>query len=110
MMMAELEEGDKNDFGLLRQWLARAVGAHPDPVWTADGQVSDSWQPTSPVTGKLDAFEWKVPVHELANMNRPILENVDLESDEGPSDNDLVLIPNSEDAPKDVDTSAEATV
>ncbi|TLP47041.1 tetratricopeptide repeat protein [Cohaesibacter sp. CAU 1516] len=110
MMMAELEEGDKNDFGLLRQWLARAVGAHPDPVWTADGQVSDRWQPTSPVTGKLDAFEWKVPVNELADMNRPVLESADLASQEGPNEDDLVLIPNSEDTSKDLETPAEAAV
>ncbi len=110
MMMAELEEGDKNDFGLLRQWLARAVGAHPDPVWTADGQVSDRWQPTSPITGKLDAFEWKVPVNELANMNRPVLENIDLESDEGPTEDDLVLIANKEEIAKDAEGPAEEAV
>ena len=39
-----------------------------DPAWTADGIVSDEWEPVSPVTGQLDAFEWKVPV---ASNSRP---------------------------------------
>ena len=38
-----------------------------DPAWTADGFVSDRWMPVSPVTGRLDAFEWKVPLAELAH-------------------------------------------
>ena len=46
----------------VREWLARAVRAPRDPAWTADGIVSDEWEPLSPVTGRLDAFEWKVPV------------------------------------------------
>ena len=33
-----------------------------DPAWTADGFVSERWLPVSPVTGRLDAFEWKVPL------------------------------------------------
>ncbi len=27
--------------------------------------MSDRWLPVSPVTGRLDAFQWKVPVAEL---------------------------------------------
>ncbi len=61
-LMAEIEEGQSGDQGKAREWLARAVRAPRDPAWTADGLVSDEWEPTSPVTGKLDAFEWKVPV------------------------------------------------
>ena len=30
---------------------------HRSPIWTADGVVSDEWEPTSPITGKLDAFD-----------------------------------------------------
>ena len=107
MMMAELEEGDKGDFGLLRQWLARAVGAHPDPVWTADGQVSDSWKPTSPITGKLDAFEWKVPLNELASMDHPILESAEIAEEKGPSEDDLVLIPVNEEPSKEAEPSSD---
>jgi HemY protein len=61
-LMAEIEEGQSGDQGKAREWLARAVRAPRDPAWTADGLVSDEWEPVSPVTGKLDAFEWKVPV------------------------------------------------
>lgn len=61
-LMAEIEEGQSGDQGKAREWLARAVRAPRDPAWTADGLVSDEWEPISPVTGKLDAFEWKVPV------------------------------------------------
>jgi HemY protein len=61
-LMAEIEEGQSGDQGKAREWLARAVRAPRDPSWTADGLVSDEWEPVSPVTGKLDAFEWKVPV------------------------------------------------
>lgn len=61
-LMAEIEEGQSGDQGKSREWLARAVRAPRDPAWTADGLVSDEWEPISPVTGRLDAFEWKVPV------------------------------------------------
>jgi HemY protein len=61
-LMAEIEEGQTGDQGRAREWLSRAVRAPRDPAWTADGIVSDEWEPISPVTGRLDAFEWKVPV------------------------------------------------
>ena len=61
-LMAEIEEGETGDQGKAREWLTRAVRAPRDPAWTADGMVSDEWEPVSPVTGRLDAFEWKVPV------------------------------------------------
>ncbi len=61
-LMAEIEEGQNGDHGKAREWLARAVQAPRDAAWTADGLVSDEWEPVSPVTGRLDAFEWKVPV------------------------------------------------
>lgn len=61
-LMAEIEEGEHGDQGKAREWLTRAMRAPRDPVWTADGMISDEWEPVSPVTGRLDAFEWKVPV------------------------------------------------
>ncbi|HTO28300.1 MAG TPA: tetratricopeptide repeat protein, partial [Devosia sp.] len=61
-LMAEIEEGQSGDQGKAREWLARAVRAPRDPAWTADGLVSDEWEPMSPISGKLDAFEWKVPM------------------------------------------------
>ncbi len=63
-LMARIE-GEQGDQGRMREWLARAVRAPRDPVWVADGFVSDRWLPVSPVTGVLDCFEWKVPVEAL---------------------------------------------
>jgi HemY protein len=66
LLMAELEQTEHGDEGRAREWTARAVHAQRDPAWTADGMVSDRWLPVSPVSGRLDAFEWRVPVAELA--------------------------------------------
>jgi len=65
LLMAEIEEGQNADQGKAREWLARAVKAPRDPVWTADGITADEWEPVSPVSGRLDAFEWKQPVSAL---------------------------------------------
>ena len=62
LLMAEIEEGQNADQGKAREWLSRAVRAPADPVWIADGITSDEWEPVSPITGRLDAFEWRVPV------------------------------------------------
>jgi HemY protein len=62
MLMAELERAEHNDEGRAREWLSRAIHAAPDPAWTADGHVSDRWLPASPVSGRLDALEWRVPL------------------------------------------------
>lgn len=62
LLMAELERAEHNDEGRAREWIARALHAAPDPAWTADGHVSDRWLPVSPLTGRLDAFEWRVPL------------------------------------------------
>ncbi len=72
-LMARIEGGQHGDRGRVREWLARAVNAPRDPAWTADGYVSDSWAPISPITGELDAFEWKVPVEPLDTKDRSLL-------------------------------------
>ena len=61
-LMARIESEQFADKGRVREWLARAVNAPRDPAWTADGVVSEEWAAVSPVTGQLDAFQWKVPV------------------------------------------------
>jgi HemY protein len=66
LLMAEIEEVEHGDDGRAREWMARAVHAARDPAWTADGVVSERWLPVSPVSGQLDAFQWKVPLAELA--------------------------------------------
>jgi len=69
LMMAEIEEGQSADKGKARDWINRAVRAPRDPVWTADGITAEEWEPLSPVTGKLDAFEWRVPTSAVATRN-----------------------------------------
>ncbi len=65
MLMAELEETESGDLGRAREWMTRAVHARRDPAWTADGLVSDRWIPVSPVSGRLDAFQWRDPLAAL---------------------------------------------
>ena len=72
-LMADIEQAE-GDVGRSREWMARAMRAAPDPAWTADGAVSEQWLPVSPVTGKLDAFQWKVPIAEIG-FERPVIES-----------------------------------
>src|SRR5882757_9856933 len=65
MLMAEIERTEHGDSGRARAWTLRAVRALHDPVWTADGYVSERWRPVSPVTGRLDAFKWQTPLAAL---------------------------------------------
>jgi HemY protein len=71
-MMAEIEQRESGDEGRAREWMARALRAPRDPEWTADGYVSDRWMPVSPVSGRLDAFQWKVPLSELGDARETI--------------------------------------
>jgi HemY protein len=114
LMMAELEEVQHGDVGRAREWMARAMRAPRDPVWTADGYVSDHWMPVSPVTGRLDAFEWVAPAADFADEGRlieqlrrdaaehPRAEPMQRElplpvaRDDGPSGNGADLIPERE--------------
>lgn len=64
-LMAEIEDGEFGDKGRVREWLSRALRARADAVWIADGVMSQQWAAVSPVTGKLDAFEWKQPPASL---------------------------------------------
>ncbi|MCC2097101.1 MAG: heme biosynthesis protein HemY [Hyphomicrobiales bacterium] len=71
LLMADLEETEYGVTGRVREWLGRATRAARDPMWIADGVVSDTWAPASPVTGKLDAFVWDVPVERLSAPLQP---------------------------------------
>lgn len=66
LLMADIAEGETGDAGRVREWLSRAVRAPRDPAWIADGYISEQWAPVSPISGHLDAFEWKVPVEAIA--------------------------------------------
>src|SRR5258706_3428588 len=71
-LMAELEMA-QGDEGRAREWMARALNARRDPAWTADAFVSDHWLPISPVSGRLDAFEWKDPL--AGEDHGPVIEH-----------------------------------
>src|SRR6202000_895064 len=65
MLMAEIERTEHGDSGRARAWTLRAVRALHDPAWTADGYVSATWRPVSPVSGRLDALRWQTPARAL---------------------------------------------
>ena len=71
-LMARIEGEQFGNAGRVREWLARAANAPRDPAWTADGFVSDRWAPVSPVTGALDAFQWKVPVEQSGSHDEEL--------------------------------------
>jgi len=71
-LMAQIEAAEHGDEGRVREWMGRAMRASGDPVWTADGVVSDRWMPVSP-NGRLDGFEWKLPLAEIG-ASRPVIE------------------------------------
>jgi HemY protein len=60
LLLADIEEAETGDQGRVRHWMGQALKAPRDPAW-----VSDKWLPLSPVSGRLDAFEWKVPFGQL---------------------------------------------
>jgi HemY protein len=74
MLMAEIERTEHGDSGRARAWTLRAVRALHDPVWTADGYVSSTWRPVSPVTGRLDAFVWQAPLAALPSDKNATIE------------------------------------
>jgi HemY protein len=66
LLLADIEEADTGDEGRIRHWMAQALRSPRDPAWTADGVTSPTWLPVSPVSGRLDAFEWKAPPSPIA--------------------------------------------
>lgn len=72
-LMAEIEETEHGDEGRVREWMGRAMRASGDPVWTADGVVSDRWLPVSP-NGRLDGYQWRIPLAEIG-VTYPVVES-----------------------------------
>jgi HemY protein len=72
-LIAEIEEAEHGDEGRVREWMGRAMRAAADPLWTADGVVSERWLPVSP-NGRLDGYEWKLPLAEIG-VSRPVIES-----------------------------------
>jgi HemY protein len=100
MLMADLERAEHNDEGRAREWLARALHAAPDPAWTADGHVTDRWLPVSPVSGRLDAFEWRVPLTGIVGP-APVIEP------EPPAVAPLAIAPERPDRPNEEPGAAD---
>jgi HemY protein len=82
--MARIEAGEGNK-GREREWLARAVRGPRDRAWIADGYISDRWLPVSPVTGAVDAFEWKAPVDAIGRGDETLLIEESHEPEEPPA-------------------------
>ncbi|WP_029074902.1 heme biosynthesis protein HemY [Kaistia adipata] len=101
LLMAEIEEGPDGNRGHVREWLSRAVRAPRDPQWMADGYVFPAWAPISPITGRLDAFEWRTPTVALADDQRPAIDLVVEEEDEDAPE-PLVIEANPVPKPADV--------
>jgi HemY protein len=68
LLLADIEEAETGDQGKVRQLLSKAVRAPGDPAWVADGVISERWAPMSPITGKLDVFEWRAPMERLGQL------------------------------------------
>lgn len=108
-LMAQIEGKQHGDAGRVREWLARAVNAPRDPAWTADGVVADEWAPVSPVTGALDAFQWRVPVEALEKpdaelIGRKLEELVELGARQEPA----IPAPETKGEPREVAGKSEA--
>jgi HemY protein len=106
LLMAELERTEHGDSGRARAWTLRAVRALHDPAWTADGYVSDRWRPVSPVTGRLDAFQWQTPVAALPSDKGPAIESSPFEEAMLAAPHRAVVL----EPPKDVEPEAPAPV
>src|SRR5690606_26661285 len=68
LLLADIEEAETGDQGRIRHWLSQAVRAPQDPAWVADGVVLERWAPVSPVTGQLDAVQWRPPMERLGRV------------------------------------------
>lgn len=83
LLMADIEQAEHGSTGQVREWLARAARSPRDPVWIADGVVSDRWAPVSPVSGRLDAFVWQAPPDVLTGPGL-MVDDVVADLDDGP--------------------------
>lgn len=107
LLLADIEEAETGDQGKVRQWLGRAVRAARDPAWVADGVVAERWAPLSPVTGRLDAFEWRVPAERLGQL----VESVEEEPSPAPPAAALPLVaPPARPAPEKATETVEDAV
>lgn len=111
-LMARIEAGDSGDKGKVREWLARAANAARDPVWFADGVISNRWEPVSPVDGRLDAYQWRVPAETLDPASADLVANriEELLALSGPADVDANVPSSVDDFDADVIDAEAVTV
>jgi HemY protein len=105
-LMARIEAGELGDRGREREWLARALRAPRDRAWIADGYVSDRWLPVSPVTGVVDAFEWKAPVDAIGRGDATLV----IEERTAPAMKEIEATPKARTAAEPARPEAEAAV
>ncbi len=108
ILMAELEEAEHNREGAIREWLSRASRAPRDPAWVADGVVSERWAPVSPVTGRIDAFEWREPPQALEAGLRARLDVEALKTTPGRLDASDAVVISQATAPAAMDVAQPA--
>ena len=100
-LMAEIEEGEFGDRGRAREWLSRAVRAPRDPAWTADGFISRTWMPVSPVSGELGGFRWRVPVEGIAHAEPEPADDLQVTEEAVPGDDAVPVTPAAEEPAED---------
>ena len=96
-LMARID-GGSGDKGREREWLARALRAPRDRAWIADGYISDRWLPVSPVTGAVDAFEWKAPADAIGRPD----ETLQIEEWTGPPRDASAMLRDADPVPPSV--------
>ncbi|WP_370931512.1 heme biosynthesis protein HemY [Bartonella sp. DGB1] len=64
LLLADIEELQTGNKALIKQWLTKARIAPKDATWIGEGKSSTQWLPYSPISGKLDVFEWKTPKND----------------------------------------------
>ncbi len=98
VFMSEVEEAQYGERGRMGEWLSRAVRAPRDEAWTADGLIKAEWIPFSPISGEIDAFEWRVPVKRVdgevdlhledipdAPIELPVVKSLENKAEEKPA-------------------------
>lgn len=101
LLMAELEEAESGNQGLVRAWLARASRAPRDPAWVADGVVSERWSPVSQ-SGKIGGFEWREPPQAMEQHLRARIDVTPFEHTPEPETSPVIEVlpaPAAETAP-----------
>jgi HemY protein len=73
LMMAELEQADRNDATAAHFWLDRAHQAAEEPIWvcTACAAECGLWEPLCPTCHGFDTLAWRVPDRSAARPLDP---------------------------------------